>query len=285
MKSSPHPNSDRPLARNRSWWRAASILLLAVAVAAPAWAYTIYFKDGSRLIAREKFHIEGEQVVIELQNGTIATYDADAIDYERTERANRRNSGTALILEGNEVREVPVDEIPRNESPRTLRDLIEAGEAGIRNAPEPGPIRRNRPQEPQEPRQPDLPRTSGGWVDFRELDKEPLAREGLARELRELFEQREMADTEVYQGTREDRALVVVTTGSEAGVFRGMVVAASALLQIRERQPGSLAAVELLLVSSNGSRAGQFVITPTEAAQLITRQVDVTSFFLDNVQF
>ena len=48
-------------------WLTAVLLL----IAAPLTAYTIYLKDGSRLIAREKYTLEGDRALIVLQNGTL----------------------------------------------------------------------------------------------------------------------------------------------------------------------------------------------------------------------
>ena len=96
----------------------ALILLLA---ATPIAAYTIYLKDGSRLIAREKYTLEGDRALILLQNGTQTFLAASEIDVPRTDAANRNNYGTAMVLQDGEFTEAPPDPSPsaRSPSPRS----------------------------------------------------------------------------------------------------------------------------------------------------------------------
>jgi hypothetical protein len=61
-------------------------------------------------------------------------------------------------------------------------------------------------------------------------------------------------------------------------------VAASALARLRQ-QGGPVAAVELLMTTPNGERAGQFVLTSELADDLLQGRVDVATFFLAHVQF
>ena len=79
-----------------------SILMIAI-MAIPAGAYTIYLKDGSRLIAREKHRLEDGKVIIVLQNGTRTFIEASEIDITRTEQANLGDYGTALVLEDGQL--------------------------------------------------------------------------------------------------------------------------------------------------------------------------------------
>lgn len=265
--------------------RTALILVLAFAVASPALAYTIYLKDGTHQVAREKYRVEGDRAYFTLQNGTLTFLPLSEIDVERTEAANQRDVGTARILEGGEVKEVPIEDVQRRhrrERP-TLRDLITSGAAGPSRPPEPEPTEdaaRRRGTEEN-----DLPRTPAGYVDLGALDKEAYPDSEITSQLRDLFARRELDDVEVFQGTSARRPLVEAITGSEAGVFRAIVVASSALLQLRDQDPRRIEAVELLLTTPSGARAGQFVLTPESARELLSREIDVTSFFLEHVQF
>lgn len=102
-----------------------ALLISFLVVAAPLGAYTIYLKDGSRIIAREAHKIEEGKALIVLQNGTQTFIDAAEIDLERTAEANRANYGTALILEDGEFKEAPTEYVaPREE---TLTDIARPG--------------------------------------------------------------------------------------------------------------------------------------------------------------
>ena len=89
---------------------------------------------------------------------------------------------------------------------------------------------------------------------------------------------------EIYQGSQGDRPLLELTTPSEGAVFRVLEVSSNALLHIRGTHP-KVAAFELLMMTPDRQRAGQFVLTPEMAADLAAKQVEVAAFFLRNVQF
>jgi len=281
-RSKPHAGRAGSLLATRTLLAA----LLVLTLASPVLAYTIYLKDGSTIIAQEKYRVEGDRAYIVLQNGTETFLQASEIDVERTEKANRRDVGTALVIEDGEVREGSAEDLrrERRQEETTLRDLIQRGAAGPSNVPEP---RREdtREVEDGEPKEPTLPRTRAGYVDFGALDKEDFADDEAAARLREIFEAREVEAIEVFQGTSPRRPLVVVTTGSESGVRRATLVASLALLQFQEDDPGRMEAVELYVSTPSGGRGGQFVITPEVAQALLGRQLDYPTFFLRYVQF
>ena len=270
----------------RSTVRTALIALLALAVASPSLAYTIYLKDGSTIIAREKYRIEGDKVYFTLQNGTQTFYPLAEIDIDRTDNSNQRDVGTALVVEDGEVREVAIEDVQRRgrEERPTLQDLITSGAAGPSSVPEPT----ERTPRASERNAPTLPRTSAGFVDLAAIEKQPFAASTLASQIVDLFERREVEDVQVFQGTTPNRPLVEVITGSESGVFRAIVVANMTLARLRERSPNQVEALELLLTTPTGNRAGQFVLTPEVSAELLDEELDpqrLQAFFLRHVQF
>jgi hypothetical protein len=56
-------------------------------------------------------------------------------------------------------------------------------------------------------------------------------------------------------------------------------------VRLRETRPDQVEALELVLTTSDRERAGQFVVTPETAAQLMGKEVDIQTFFLAHVQF
>lgn len=271
----------------RSTLRVTLIALLTLAVASPSLAYTIFLKDGSKIIAREKYRIEGDKVYFTLQNGTQTFYPLAEIDVERTSKANERDVGTALVVDGGEVREMAIEDVQRRgrEQRPTLQDLITSGAAGPSNVPERALAARDSRTSEQDA---SLPRTSAGFVDLAAFEKKPLAATTLASQIVELFERREVEDVQVFQGTTPSRPLVEVVTGSESGVFRAIVVANMTLARLREQSSDRIDALELLLTTPTGNRAGQFVLTPETSSELLDEQLDpqkLQAFFLRNVQF
>jgi hypothetical protein len=61
-------------------------------------------------------------------------------------------------------------------------------------------------------------------------------------------------------------------------------VGSNALLHVRQTNP-SVAALELLLLTPAKKRAGQFVLTPRMAEELVARKVEAGAFYVRNVQF
>ena len=262
-----------------NWIRAAALAALALLLAAaPAAAYTVYLKDGSRITARERYEVIDGTAYIVLPNGTTTFIDAAEIDVKRTEEANKRQLGSALVLEGGQVRELTEEDARRVERRRTLADLISAREAAPAALPE---ARREVTSQAAD----DLIRTPGGYPDLGALPPRPFSDLDLAAEIQAMFVAQGLELLEIHQGTAPRRPLLRVTAGSEASVFRAVAVTCAALVRLRESRPDQVEALELVLTTPDRERAGQFVVTPETAAQLMNKEVDIATFFLAHVQF
>lgn len=259
----------------------AAIAALAVAAllafAAPLAAYTVYLKDGSRVVAKEKYTIEGDKAYIVLPSGTRSVIEAREIDVERTDKANQSDYGTALLLEGGEVKEMTKAKPPPRR--KTLADLIASGA----NAPRELPGVRRSAGAPQGAE--GFTRTPGGAVDYLSVPRRPFGNLEVATALLQLFRGQGIDQIEIYQGTAAGRPLLDVSTNSEAAVFRALAVAASALLNLRDRFDGRIEGIELVMTTPARERAGQFTLSPETASQLIGKQVDIQTFYLAHVQF
>jgi hypothetical protein len=253
----------------------AAALLLA-ALATPLAAYTIYLKDGTHVVAREKYRVENGRAIITLQNGTQTFIAAAEIDVARTENANQRNYGTAVVLEDGKVSTSPKPAPPPPAKP-TLADLIASRAATPRERPEarrPGP-------ESKEPT-----KTPAGNVDLRELPRGPFAQLEVAAEIQQLYRSQGIQEeVAIFRGTQADRPLIEITTNSEASIFRALEASAQVLSQVRQRQPRRVAALEILMMTAARERAGQFLLTPELADELAGQRADTAAFFVKHVQF
>lgn len=259
---------------------AALAVLCVILVAAPAAAYIIYLKDGSKIVAREPYEVVDGMAQIVLTNGTRTSIAATEIDVARTEDANQRNLGSALVLEGGQVRELAPDEMQRQDRHRqTLADLIANRED---SEPRSLPDARRGAGEVDSG---ELPRTPAGFFELSAIPPRPFRDPDLGVEIKKGFAAQGIDSVEVYQGTAADRVLLRITASSEATVFRAIAVACATLLRLEEAHPDQVDALEMVLVTIEQDRAGQFVIDSTMAAQLMTKQVDIATFFLAHVQF
>ena len=248
--------------------------LLVALVAAPGFAYTVYLKDGSRLIAKEKYEIRGDKAILILPSGTPSMIDASEIDVERTEAANQsRLSGTAMVIEGGEAKELQDKKAKPVPKPR-IQDLIRANEAGIREAPE-------RPQPSAEPR---AGATAGNRASPAPT-RAPYPDAGVAADIRGFATARGVSSIGVYNSGRSRTPLVVFETDSEGSVFKALVVSANALLQLEAQNPASVEALEVVCETADGSLGGRFDLTPQLARELISGQYEITRFFVENVDF
>lgn len=248
----------------------AAAVLAALLAAGPAAAYVIYLQDGSKIIAQEKYELRGGKAYFVLQNGTRTVLDAAEIDVARTEQANRDNLGSAVVIEGGEAVEARPRPAP---PPPTLRDFV-------RRAPAPSPAAPRRGAAAPA----SLPRTASGHLDLAGLPRRPLADGDLAGRLAALYGEHEIAPVQVLRGSTGTRALVEAAPSSEAAVFRTLAVTAASLARLGA-EGVRLDAIELLMTTPNGERAGQFVVTPELAAELLDGRVDVATFYLAHVQF
>lgn len=260
--------------------RKLATLLLAAAlfiVASPLAAYVIYLKDGSKLLAKEKYSVEGERAIITLPNGTQTFLDVAEIDVPRTEEANRAGYDSAVEIDAGQTVTVDRGTPPPPEQKR-LGDLISERGARTRALPQ---AQRESPEETVDT----LPRTPGGWVDLRALPRRPYADPQVAAALEPLLTTKTGQPVQVFQGTRPGRPFVEITTGSEAAVFRALEASAQAVMEIHDRFGDEVEALEVLMITAHGERGGQFVLTPEMAADLAADRVEISSFFLSHVEF
>lgn len=254
--------------------RGAAAALSLLLCALPLAAYTVFLKDGSSVVARGKYEIRKGRAIITLPNGTQTFVDASQIDVAKTEAANRGTDYGATDL-GN-TRVVPGDETPPPPN-KSLGDLIATHRPSKRELPN---ARRAQEEAPGK-----TATTRSGALDLAKLPHVPYARADLTAEVQQFFRSQGVGEVEVFAGSRPDRLLVEVTTGSEGSVFQGLTASANALLQLRERFPQTVEAIELLMKTQSREKAGQFVLTPEAATALVSKKIEPPGFFVANVQF
>ncbi|MCH9650469.1 MAG: hypothetical protein K0U98_19705 [Deltaproteobacteria bacterium] len=260
------------------------VFLLAFLVTLPALAYKIYLKDGSFVVAQEKYKIVGDKAILTLGNGTQVSYDAAEIDVERTNNSNQTDYGSAIIV--NDGKAEPLAKKLKPEPKKaTLSDLIKQRKAGIRR---PEVSQRSGSAASSAETKPAVTGptvTATGASDFGSLKETTHSNGEIVSEIQQYFRSQGVAEMAVYRGTTETRPLVQVNTNSEAAVFRALTVASNALLEIRARHGQALTGFDLLLKGVGASRAGQFSLDPNMASELVDKKIEAASFFVKYVDF
>lgn len=256
-----------------------AILALALALTASplAASYIIYLKDGSTITAKDKYTVKDGRAIITLTNGTQTFVRVTEIDVQRTEKANKDGYGDAVLLPG-DPRPIGPDtgELKKD---KTLADLIANREAAPRDLPV------NRRNKAEGTPSGTATKTRAGYSDLSTLIRKPYRHLDVASDLQQFFRGQAVEEVEIHEGTQGDRPLVEITTNSEASVFRALTVTANALIHIRDAHPQRVGAIELLMTTPSRERAGQFVLTPEMAEDLVAKRVETAAFFLKNVQF
>jgi hypothetical protein len=255
----------------------AILAVLALLLAAPLAAYTIYFKDGRTLQTKGKYRIVNGRALVTLLNGTEASFKPQDIDVQRTDQMNQKDLGAAEIIDSGPASRQP--EAAQAQPQTRLSDLIASRGVGPRDAPV---TRRETASSTSGGRG---GKTRAGFPDLMAAPRNPYGDAAVAAELRQFFLGQKAEAVEIYQGSQAGRPLAAVTASSEGSVFRALAVGANALLHVRDRFPGKVEGLELLMVTSARERAGQFVLTPEMAENLVSKRVSLVAFFLDNVQF
>lgn len=248
----------------------ALVTVLALLLAAPLAAYTLYLKDGRTLTIKGKPRIANGRALVTLLNGTQAALDASQIDQKKTEEMNKRDLGAAEIIDQGTVQPQPGAQ-PQPQTPSRLSDIA-ARDVGPRDQP----VTR---------REGSADRANRSRADLLSGSRTPFGDPTVASELKQFFLGQKAEGVQIYQGGQAGRPMAEVTTSSESSVFRALVTGANALLHIRGRYPQKVDGLDLLMVTPNGERAGQFSLTPRMAEDLVAKRVSLVSFFLDNVQF
>jgi hypothetical protein len=245
--------------------------LAVLATAAPAVAYTIYLKDGSRIIAQDKYVVKGELALITMPSGTESSLPAAEIDVARTEAANVSNlGGTAMLIEGGQATDLQKSK-PAASRVR-LQDLIRKNEAGLR-ASATAPAAGESPGALQQAEQP----TGGKRV----LLQDPE----LAGDIRGLITARGVTAVVVFRGPTARRPLLVFGTTSEGAVFKALLTASNALLELGKQTPGRVDGFQLVCETDDGGLGARFDLSPEDALGIVSGRYEITRYFVDNVEF
>lgn len=251
--------------------RSLAIALLLAAISIPAAAYTVYLKDGTRFIAREKPRIEGGKAIILLQSGTRTSLDASEVDFARSEEANQNNLGTALVLDNGQFTDTPQGLGNRS---RRITDIARGDQTLKRGAPSASAEAAAAATAASDP-------DKDPW----NPERKPYRDLETSSKILGVFRAHGIDSVQVLRGSSDELILLDVTTDSEGSIFRGLEAAAAALVEISESSPDTIAGFEVLMMTSNRGRAGRFVLGPDTAAEIAGKRVDPSAFFVQKVQF
>ncbi|MEP7010998.1 MAG: hypothetical protein ABJC13_11805 [Acidobacteriota bacterium] len=269
--------------------RRSLVALLLLLLAVPSYAYTVILKDGSKVQAKKKYRISGKNAVITLVNGSESFLPLTEIDVARTDRENQNDyGGTAVVLDSGKPD--PGTAAAPTTAPRgSLADLIKSRDVSTR-LPEPsvrpkgsGMTSGGGTPSASTPSHPSATSPSAKYeAPAAKTAHRPYPNTAVADALAAYLRGQGIEEYRLYAGSKGGRVLVEVTTASEASAFKALTVTANALLELKDKE---IAALELAMETPSGERAGTFLITPEQATELAANKIEVSAFYVQNVQF
>jgi len=238
---------------------AATLVLLTA-----SWAQAVYIivlRNGTRIVAREKFEVKGQLAVFHNKVGTLISIPVSQIDMAATWGVNARNLGDAIPLDWVDAARptaVPTP-TPSVATLGRIRDGLAAPEAdAARPTPTPGITFRDTP--------------------FRDRQIELAFTEGLERSHLYLYR--------MGQGTAPAYFFIEVQVNGQPEVLKALEAIAMTYHLLAEKAPERAPErVEVQMLNESGKEAGLFRIAASDATDLATGKVTSEDFFLKHVIF
>lgn len=258
------------------WRTKITAFLLTSLVAGVAAGYTLVLKDGSRMVAREKYEVQGDTALITLLNGTQTRIDLVEIDIERTEVENAQGAlGTAIVVTERGAERYRSNS-QRPAAARTLSDLIR--ERQQRAAAQDGDA------DATDAEGLSVRTTAAGFNDLSSLRRTPHPSDAITDRVSSLLTSGGVSQFRIFQGTQPEYVFVEAVASNEDEVFEALGTLAEVAMTL-DREHDDVSGLEVLLTAKNRSRAGQFLFTPENAPLLINERMTTSDFFLEYVEY
>jgi hypothetical protein len=243
---------------------------LGLVLAAPAFGYVIFLKDGTRLVAAEKPTVQGDRLVFTTNIGTVQSVPAADFDVKKTEDANKLSAGDAYVLD------TPEGKIQLENAGKkpTLSDYIKKNKAtNLVMKEEKSGERDARPETPAE-RKAEKALAAGDTAQA----VDPVTNDTFLRAL----EASGIRGPHLIPINKGVRVQAITDTEQQVfaalgGVARGMKESRAAGRQMEK--------AEVWLVTTSGQSAGHFEMSADDADALLNGKVGAAKYFVANVIF
>lgn len=242
--------------------RAAFLGILAFLAAHQALAvYVVILRNGSRVVAREKYTVKGPNAVFATKIGTLTSIPLSQIDVEATEKVNALNLGDAQSLDWVDVQKVLPTPTPTPAV--TALGHIQPGVAapeGIAAKPTPTPGITYRDAR------------------YRDPQVDQAFQQGLESYHIYLYR--------TSEGTQPAYLSIEVQVNGQPETLKTLEAICTTYTLLADKAPNRLPErVEIRLINESGREAGTFRISAADAAELVNGKIAADKFFVQHVIF
>jgi hypothetical protein len=227
-----------------------------------AWAvYVVILRNGSRVVAKEKYQIKGPNALFVSKIGTYTSIPLAQIDVEATDRVNSQGLGDAQLLAWVDAKRV--EPTPTPTPPVAALGYIHEGVAAkigdaARPTPTPGITLRD--------------------SHFRDAQVEEAFQQGL--ESYHLYLYR------TSQGTKPAYLFIEISVNGQPETLKALMAVAETYELLAKKAPERLPErVEVQMLNESGREAGVFRLSAADAAELATGKVTPENFYVQHVIF
>jgi len=239
-----------------------AVLLLAGVASTAQAVYVVLLRNGTRLVAREKYEVKGASAWITLKNGTLTSVPLSQVDVPATDKLNARNLGDAVPLDWADQEQRPLATPTPTPSVANLGRIRPGAGGPVGEAARPTPT----------------PGISYRAATYSDPQVDQAFQQGL--ESYHLYLYR----TSV--GTRPTYYFMEVQVNGQEEVLRVLQAVSMTYHLLRDKAPDRAPErVELQLLNESGREAGLFRMSPEDAAELVTGAITPEDFFVRNVIF
>jgi len=241
----------RKRAHTRLRLAALALVVFTIGSASTLLAYTVKLKDGSIIFARSKYDVKGKKAIINLQNGTVVSYDLDQIDLPGTDQYNKDNPGNVLVIDTADSKSPVV--APTAPPASTLQDVIRRKKMQVE-----APSARS---------------------DLKQAMQSMAVDAAIEQAFRKVLDG---AGIQQYRLTNQKgKVKFLATANTEEAVFNTLSAVARSLADLGGR--GQDVAVDIVLTTSSGDSGGNFEMNAEQARLIVNGNMPVAEYFLKHV--
>jgi hypothetical protein len=242
--------------------RVAFLGVLVLLAAHQAFAvYVVVLRNGSRIIAKEKYKVKGPNAIFETRIGTLTSVPLSQIDVPATDKVNSLNLGDAETLDWVDIQKVvatPTPTIPVSALGHILPGVAAKVGAAAAPTPTPGVTYRD--------------------TRYHDAQVDQAFQQGL--EAYHLYLYR------TSEGTQPTYLFLEIQVNGRPETLKALEAVSMTYELLAEKAPNRLPErVEIRMINDSGREAGLFRISAADAAELVNGKVTADKFFIQHVIF